>query len=170
MTFRKFPTSDRTDIYIYVIIILNALPFNIEHTGRRKAIFYASSNIAFLSPVYFILEGKAYSILHIHYIDVIIQIQYHSSYFTVFSWISYFWHFHLLHRSTLANDWSAGPVGLVGAASFQNCPIWPVLDGIPKTVQSSFSWRKYNYIVRSRGANPALWLLYIYICACKDAF
>ena len=59
------------DIYI---LVLDALPSNIEYTERRNLLDEASaeSNIAFLSPGYFILNGKAYHILYIiHYIDYI---------------------------------------------------------------------------------------------------
>ena len=45
--------------------ILYALPFNIEYTGLGKALLdsaYDSSNIAFLRPVYSILDAKAYNI------------------------------------------------------------------------------------------------------------
>ena len=59
-------------------MILDALPSNIEYTGRRKAILdevEGKSNIAFLCPVYSILDGKAYNIWYIiHYILNIKQI------------------------------------------------------------------------------------------------
>ena len=61
-----------TVIYDVYYVILDALPSNIEYTGRRKAILdeaLAESNIAFLRPVYSILDGKAFNILYIiHYI------------------------------------------------------------------------------------------------------
>ena len=58
-------------------MIVDALPSNIEYTGRRKALLdeaYADSNLAFLSPVYSIMTGKAYTVLYVtYYIDDIKQ-------------------------------------------------------------------------------------------------
>ena len=65
-------------IYICVCVCVDALPSNKEYTGRNKVILdeaQAESNIPFLSPVYSILDGKAYTILYIiQYIDDIKQI------------------------------------------------------------------------------------------------
>ena len=46
-------------------VCVDALPSNKEYTGRNKVILdeaQAESNIPFLSPVYSILDGKAYTI------------------------------------------------------------------------------------------------------------
>ena len=51
--------------------LLYALPSNIEYVGLRKVILgsaCASSNIAFLRPVYSILDGKASNIIQYIYI------------------------------------------------------------------------------------------------------
>ena len=60
-------------VYVYICVCVDALPSNKEYTGRNKVILdeaQAESNIAFLSPVYSILDGKAYTILYIiQYID-----------------------------------------------------------------------------------------------------
>ena len=65
-------------MYIYMCVCVDALPSNKEYTGRNKVILdeaQAESNITFLSPVYSILDGKAYTILYIiQYIDDIKEI------------------------------------------------------------------------------------------------
>ena len=53
--------------------LLYALPSNIEYVGLRKVILgsaCASSNIAFLRPVYSILDGKASNIIQYIYICI----------------------------------------------------------------------------------------------------
>ena len=145
-------------IHIYNYIILDALPSSIEYTGRRKAILdeaLAESNMAFLSPVFSIFDGKTYNILYItHYIDAIKQYQCHSSSFPVFV---NFGHFLVLSFAPPLDvrkrpiHWSCG-VGASGLVSkLTNITyIW-------RFSKYSLLWRKYRLYIYIYIQNSVSW-------------